>query len=131
MLMEKSGNLLFQTKPPLGITHRCSVVEEAPLYHCGEIVPLKDNRSAQTPQNSLFNGLQRDVLSQFRSYRRFLSPALALPAADCLRKIIKAFWNLVCFNHGFIVSRMAIYFHHQLYTAIGPIDMCVEVVDDH
>ena len=54
MFMKKSGNLLFQTEAPPGIAHGCRVVEEVSLYFSGEIVPLKDNRSAQTPQNTLF-----------------------------------------------------------------------------
>ena len=52
---KKSGNLLFQTESLIESVHGCSVREEAPLYFSGEIVPRKDDRSAQTPQNTLFS----------------------------------------------------------------------------
>ena len=65
MFMKKSGNLLFQTEAPLGVAHGCCVVEEVPLYFSGKIVPLKDNRSAQTPQNTLFSCQKCCILSGF------------------------------------------------------------------
>ena len=55
MFMEEPGNLLFQAKPLFGIAHRGSVIEQISLDIGREIVPLKDNRSTQTPQNTLFS----------------------------------------------------------------------------
>jgi hypothetical protein len=58
MFMEKPGNLLFQAEPLFGIAHRSGVIEQVTLDIGGEIVPLKDNRSPQTPQNTLFSCLR-------------------------------------------------------------------------
>jgi hypothetical protein len=58
MFMEKSGNLLFQAEPLFGIAHRSSVIEQVTLDIGGEIIPLKDNRSAQTPYDTLFSCLR-------------------------------------------------------------------------
>lgn len=88
VFMKKSSNELFQTESPLGVAHGRRVFEEVPLDFGGEIVPLKDNRGAQTPQNTLFSFPKRDVLSEFRSLRRFSSSALALPTTKSLGEII-------------------------------------------
>ncbi len=105
MFMQKSSNLLFQTESPLGVAHGCSVLKQVPLDFGGEIVPLKDNRSAQTPQNTLFGRLKRDVLSESRPLWRFRSSAIALPTTEGLGEIIKASRNLLCVDHGLSVAR--------------------------
>ncbi len=103
MFMKKSGNLLFQTEAPLGIAHGRSVIEEVPLYFSGEIVPLKDHRSAETAQNTFLSHQKHDVLSGFRSLRQ-CGPALALPSSESLGEIIQVFRNVFCFGHGLRVT---------------------------
>ena len=88
MFMKKPGNLLFQAEAPLGVAHGCCVVEEVSLYFSGKIVPLKDNRSAQTPQNTLFSCQKCRILSGFRSLLVFRSSAFALPTSESLGEII-------------------------------------------
>ena len=100
MFMKKSGNLLFQTEAPPGIAHGCRVVEEVSLYFSGKIVPLKDNRSAQTPQNTLFGCLKRRILFGFRSSSVFRSSALGLPTPKSLGEIIQGFRKFRGFDHG-------------------------------
>jgi hypothetical protein len=114
VFMKKSRDLLFQTEAPLGVAHGCRVREEVPLYFRGEIVPLKDNRSAQTPQNTLLSCQKRVVLPGFRSSRQFRGPALALPTPQNPGEIIKIFRNLSCFGHGRSVTRTKSFANRQL-----------------
>ena len=114
VFMKKSRDLLFQTEAPLGVAHGCRVREEVPLYFRREIVPLKDNRSAQTPQNTLLSCQKRVVLPGFRSPRQFRGPALALPTSENPGEIIQIFRNLPCFGHGRSVTRTKSFANRQL-----------------
>src|SRR5688572_26801391 len=100
MIMQKSGNLLFQSKSPLGVAHGCSIVEEIPLNFGGEIVPLNNNGSTKTPQSTLFSFLKRDVRPERGSLPRLLSSALTLPTTESPGEVMQVFRNFLCFDHG-------------------------------
>ena len=96
MTMQKSGDLLLKLKSPLRVAHGCSIIEEVPLNFGREIVPLKNNSSTKTPQNTFFSFVKRAV----RSLPRLLSSALTLPTTESPGEIIQVL-------RTFVVSIMA------------------------
>jgi hypothetical protein len=100
MTMQKSGNLLFKSKSLLRVAHGCSIVKEVPLNFGRKIVPLKNNSSTKTPQNTFFGFVKRAV----RPLPRLLSSALTLPTTESPGEIIQVFPNFLCIYHGLTVS---------------------------